>query len=130
MTSYRVCTATIVAHHFGAQPHPMHSDWYGGGPKIARTCITTGMNQDETIVELRPPRFTVQHGGRTAQVCLSKIATIKELRRKAAEALSLTADDAAGLTLVAECPGAPAMRLEKLDVTVEESLCVREIPYF
>lgn len=100
------------------------SAWYGGGPKLSRTVIVQG---EETFVEVAPPIFRVQTASRPTAVMpvsLSKQAPVRELKRRAVEALRLTPSEADSLVMVSVFDG-PEMRvLDQPDVSIEDARCV------
>ena len=105
---------------FSSTSSPLLAAWYGGGPKIARTVIVQG---DETVVELAPPVFRVTTGGgkQHALVPVSRTAPVRELKRRAVEALQIAPSDAAGLVLVGVFEGSDTKMLDELETSVEDA---------
>lgn len=103
-----------------APPHAAAA-WYGGGPKIARSVIAQG---DETFVELAPPIFRVHAQSRPIKpVSLSKTAPLRELKRRAVEALDIAPEEAAGLVMVSLFDGREQRVLDQPDVSVDDARC-------
>lgn len=98
--------------------------WYGGGPKLSRTVIVQG---EETFVEVAPPIFRVQTAARPTAVMpvsLSKQAPVRELKRRAVEALRLSPAEADALVMVSVFDGPETRVLDQPDVSIEDARCV------